>query len=71
MTGAELLRRLRQLARRRCVSFSFDQKRGKADHGTIRFGERRTILGGKGELKTGTLHAMLRDLGLRLDDLRG
>jgi hypothetical protein len=34
------------------------------------FGDRRTILGNRGEPKAGTLHAILRDLGLRLDDLR-
>jgi mRNA interferase HicA len=70
VTGAELLRRLRKLARKRGLDFGFDAKRGKGDHGTIRLGGRKTILPGTGELKTGTLHSMLRDLGLRPDDLR-
>jgi hypothetical protein len=70
VTGAELLRHLRELARRRGQGFRFDPRRGKGDHGTVYFGGRRSLLPGRGELKTGTLHGILRDLGLRLDDLR-
>lgn len=70
VTGAELLRHLRELARRRKLDFRFDPRRGKGDHGTVHFGGRQSLLPGRGELKTGTLHGTLRDLGLRLDDLR-
>jgi hypothetical protein len=70
MTGAELLRQLRRLARKRQRDFSFDKRRGKGDHGTIRLDGRMAVLPGLGELRTGTLHGILRDLGLRLDDLR-
>jgi hypothetical protein len=70
MTGAEFIRIVRRLGRKRGLPVRFDPKRGKGDHGTLHFGDRRTIVGGQGELKKGTLHAMLRDLGLTLDDLR-
>jgi predicted RNA binding protein YcfA (HicA-like mRNA interferase family) len=37
----------------------------------VELGGRRTIVPtGSSELRTGTLHSILRDLGLRLDDLR-
>lgn len=69
VTGRELLRRLRRLARQRGVVFAVDASRGKGDHVTIWLGPRFTILGDRGELKTGTLHGMLKQLGLRLNDL--
>jgi hypothetical protein len=42
---------------------------GKGDHGMLTFGHRRTVVGGRGELPKGTLHDMLRQLGLTLADL--
>jgi hypothetical protein len=60
MTGAELIHKVRRLGR----------KRGKGDHGVLWYGERRTFVGGRGPLKTGTLQGMLKALGLTLDDLR-
>jgi mRNA interferase HicA len=43
---------------------------GKGGHGTLYFGSRRTIVRNlKDELKTGTLHAMLKQLGLKRTDL--
>jgi hypothetical protein len=44
VTGNELLRRLRQLASRRCVRFAFDATGGKGGQGVIRLGNRRTTL---------------------------
>jgi mRNA interferase HicA len=70
VTGAEFIRRVRRIGRKRGVPVRFVATRGKGDHGTLYYGERRTIVAGRGELKTGTLHGMLRDLGLTLDDLR-
>jgi mRNA interferase HicA len=44
--------------------------RGKGSHGTLFYGARFTIVRNpKDELKTGILHAMLDQLGLRLEDL--
>ena len=62
---------MRRLGRKRGVPVEFLAERGKGSHGTLYFGSRLTIVRDpKDELKTGTLHAMLRQLGLTLDDLR-
>ena len=47
-----------------------DEKRGKGSHVTLYFGDRMTIVRNpKDELKTGTLHAMCKQLGIRKSDL--
>ena len=71
MTGAELLRSLRRLGRIRGISVVVVRERGKGSHATLYFGERFTILRDpKDELKSGTLHGMLRQLGIAIADLR-
>ena len=70
MTGDEFIRRIRRLGRRRGVPVHFDLDRGKGDHGRLRNGDRITYVGGRGELKKGTLHGTLKALGLTLDDPR-
>lgn len=70
MKGSELIRRLRKLGRQEGVTVEFVPQRGKGSHGTLYFGERFAILRDlKDELKTGTLHAVLKQLGLTLQDL--
>ena len=70
MKGAEFVRRVRKLGRRRGVPVTFREERGKGSHGTLYFGSRFTVVRNlKDELKTGTLHAMLKQLALTLDDL--
>jgi mRNA interferase HicA len=71
MTRDELIRRLRRLARQRGVAFEVDRERGKGGHWVIRFGEAMQPVPqthGR-DLHKGTLHAVLRGLGLRLRDL--
>jgi len=69
--GAELVRRVGAAARARGVPCRFTPARGKGSHGTPYFGDRRTVVPDlKRELKTGTLHAMLKQLGLKIDELR-
>jgi mRNA interferase HicA len=52
------------------VSVRFEKKRGKGSHGTLYFGLARTVLQDlKRELPPGTLHAMLKQLGLTQNDL--
>ncbi len=47
-----------------------DEKRGKGSHVTLHFGSRLTVVRKpKDELKTGTLHAMCKQLGLEKEDL--
>jgi len=61
---------VRKLGRRRGVPVTFREERGKGSHGTLYFGSRFTVVRNlKDELKKGTLHAMLRQLALTLDDL--
>ncbi|WP_423598403.1 type II toxin-antitoxin system HicA family toxin [Roseateles sp. MS654] len=70
MTGNEFIRRIRALGRRRGVDVFLDAKRGKGSHQSLYFGQRVTVVRNpKDELKTGTLHAMCTQLGIRVTDL--
>jgi mRNA interferase HicA len=70
MKGSELIRRLRRLGRRRGISVEVLAERGKGSHRLLYFGKRLTVIRDpKDEIKTGTLHAMLKQLGLSLEDL--
>ena len=70
MAGNEFIRKVRRLGRTRGVNVTFIAERGKGSHGTLYYGDKRTIVRNpKDELKTGTLHAMLSQLGLTLADL--
>ncbi len=70
MTGAELIRAIRKLGRRQGVEVRFVTRRGKGSHGTLYFGERKTIVKDrKKELSRGLLLDMLRQLGLGPKDL--
>jgi len=65
-----LVRKVKRLGDRRSISVSFRPERGKGSHGTLHFGERRaTIPDLKKELKSGTLGAILRQLGLSHSEL--
>ncbi len=71
MKGADFIRLVQRHGRTTEVSVRFDARRGKGSHGRLYYGNRFTIVPNpKHELKTGTLHAMLSDLGLKLPDLR-
>lgn len=71
MTGAEFVRRVRRLGRKRGVTVEVRVERGKGSHGTLYYGRSLTVVRSmRDELKPGTLHAMLKQLGLSLDDLR-
>lgn len=70
MRGSEFVRRVRRVGRRRGIPVELRPERGKGSHGMLYFGPRFTVLRNpKDELKTGTLHAMLKQLGLTLEDL--
>ena len=65
MTGNELIRRVRRLARRHRLDCRVDKKRGKGSHVTLYLGDRRTVVRDpKDELKPGTFRAMLDQLGI-------
>ena len=68
--GNEFIRRVRALAKERGLACRVDEKRGKGSHVTLYFGDRMTIVRNpKDELKTGTLHAMCKQLGIWKSDL--
>lgn len=69
MKGSEFLRGVERVAREREVSVRFFARRGKGRHGTLYYGEKCTVRNLKDELKSGTLHAMLKQLGLTLSDI--
>ncbi len=72
MTGAELIRAIGKLGRRRGVAVQFATRRGKGSHGTLYYGDRKTIVKDpKKELSRGLLADMLRQLGLDPRDLDG
>ena len=61
MTSREFLRRARNYARRTGQPYRFDPTHGKGSHGRAYVGWRFTTVQ-RGELKKGTLAAMLRQL---------
>ncbi len=70
MTGADFIRRVRKLGRIRGIPVEICAERDEGSHRHLYFGERLTVVPDpKGELKKGTLHAMLKQLGLTLDEL--
>ncbi|MEN2977876.1 hypothetical protein P7L78_19170 [Tistrella bauzanensis] len=70
MTGKDLMRRLRKLARERGTDFRHDPSHGAGSHGRIYWGTAFTTLqDAKRDIPKGTLNRMLKDLGLTLDDI--
>jgi mRNA interferase HicA len=70
MKGAEFIKRVQGYAKANGLACRVDEKRGKGSHVTLYLGDKPTIVRNpKDELKTGVLHAMLKQLGLTLNDL--
>ncbi len=70
MRGNEFIRRVQKYAKRNGKSVDWRPDRGKGSHGLLVLGElRTTVRNPKDELKTGTYHAMLKQLGLTERDL--
>lgn len=71
MRGNEFIRRVRKRAKAAGLTFEWRPDRGKGSHGLLILGDQRTVVRNpKDELKTGTYHAMLKQLGLTEQDLR-
>ena len=70
MTGKGLIRSLRRRAKADGRTFKVNRKRGKGSHAMVSFGERRSFvpLHG-GDLPAGTRRAILRQLGVRPEEL--
>jgi mRNA interferase HicA len=68
--GNEFIRRVHRYAKDRNLRFEWRPDLGKGSHGILILGDRRTVVRNpKDELKTGTLHAMLKQLGLSREDI--
>ncbi len=71
MNGNEFIRKIKKLGKANGVPVELDESRGKGSHATLYYGAAFTIVRNlKDELKTGTLHGMLTQLGLTTDDLK-
>jgi len=71
MRGNELIKKVETLGKERGIAVRVDKKRGEGSHQTLYFGERKTIIRNpKDELKTGTYHAVLKQLGISEKDLK-
>ena len=70
MTGNEFVRKVKALGRARNVPVLLNAARGKGSHQALYFGTAFTVVRNlKDELKTGTLHAMCAQLGIKVKDL--
>ncbi len=70
MNGNEFLRRVRRLCKKRKQAYKWHPELGKGSHGVLRIDNRFTVLRNlKDELTKGTLHGMLKQLGLKEEDL--
>ena len=70
MTGNEFIRKVKALGKRRGIPVKLNASRGKGSHQTLYFGTAFTVVRNpKDELKTGTLHAMCAQIGIRALDL--
>ena len=70
MKGSEFIRKIQALARERGIGVRLVEKRGKGSHATLYLGKRVTIVRNpKDELKSGTLHAMCKQLDIKKGEL--
>ena len=70
MTGNEFIRKVKTLGKARQVVVSLNAARGKGSHQTLYFGAAFTVVRNpKDELKTGTFHAMCKQLCIKPSDL--
>ena len=70
MRGSEFIRRVQKYAKRKGIACEWRPDRGKGSHGLLIIGGLRTVVRNpKDELKTGTYHAMLKQLGLAEKDI--
>ena len=68
--GSEFLRKMKVIARRKKLTFRWVPERGSGSHGTLYVGGRFTIVKDlKKELGSGLLLDMVKQLGIRKEDL--
>jgi mRNA interferase HicA len=70
MKGNEFIKKVKAFGKRKGLTVRVDEKRGKGSHVTLYFGTVFTIVRNpKDELKIGTYHAMLNQLGVKEDEI--
>ena len=70
MRGNEFIHRVQKYAKAHGLHCEWHPELGKGSHGVLILGNRRTVVRNpKDELKTGTQHAMLKQLGLSRDEI--
>jgi len=70
MKGNEFIKRIRKYGKQHGIHVKWMDERGKGNHGTLYLGHHYTVVRNpKDELKTGTLNAMLKQLGLKKEDI--
>ena len=70
MTGNEFIRKVRALGKQRGMMVVLNASRGNGSHQTLYFGSAFTVVrNSKDELKTGTLHGMCTQIGIKVLDL--
>ena len=70
MKGNEFVKRIRKYGKQHNLYVQWMAERGKGSHGTLYLGNRHTIVRNpKEDLKTGTFNAMLKQLGLKKEDI--
>jgi mRNA interferase HicA len=70
MKGSEFVKRVQRYAKKAGLACEWHPDKGKGSHGVLYVGDRLTVVRNpKEELKTGTYHAMLKQLGLKQSDL--
>jgi len=71
MTGNDFIKKVKVTAKNSGVASDVDKKRGKGSHVLLYFGNKKTtVRNPKDELKKGTLHAMIKQLGLDPNDFQ-
>jgi predicted RNA binding protein YcfA (HicA-like mRNA interferase family) len=70
VNGAGFIQKVRKVGKARDVEVRFVAARGKGSHGRLYYGSRfTTVKDRKQEIKKGLLHAMIKQLGLKADDI--
>lgn len=70
MNGTDFIRKIKRIGKARNQTVQFVAAHGKGSHGRLYYGDRfTTVKDRKSELKKGTLHAMIKQLGLDPKDI--
>jgi len=70
VTGQEFIRKVKTLGKKHGLAVRLDSSRGKGSHQTLYYGTAFTVVRNpRDELKTGTLHGMCGQLGIKVIDL--